>query len=202
MCGRYYLAEQEEEDMLEFYIRQARARAERFGVEMVSSGEIRPTNIVPVIAPDSKERKPAAYPMKWGFRHPNKDLLIYNARSETAPEKAFYATSTEDRRCLIPATCYYEWKKEDGKKIRYSFKPADGHLFLAGLYIRSSAERIPCFSILTKDASEDISFIHKRMPVIIPEDRIGEWLSSDNAYTDVIRIENEPLHYQESQEGK
>ena len=187
MCGRYFIDEHPAEG-LERYLSQAEERAQRYGVTVKTSGEIFPSDIVPVIAPGSRDRTAGAFPMRWGFPHPSRNLQVINARVETAPEKAFFAASTEDRRCLIPASAYFEWKKEDGVKVRYRFTGKSGKLYLGGLYIRSSSERIPSFSILTRDATEELSVIHRRMPLLITEENMEKWLSSENAYRDVITL--------------
>ena len=196
MCGRYRLDIDAEPEYKEL-ISQAEARAERLGVELKTSGDIFPSDIVPVIAPDMRHREPGCYPMRWGFPHPSRNLTVINARSETAQEKAFYAASTEERRCLIPASAYYEWRRGEGGKTRYAFRGPSGTLLLAGLYIRSSAEKLPSFSILTRDAAEEIAFIHKRMPLIISRDRIGEWLSSDIPYQEAIRYAETSVTYEQ-----
>ena len=156
MCGRYYIAENDPDVILTEYLAEARKRADIMNVPIVTSGEVRPTNITAVIAPKLRDRRPSAFPMKWGFIHPHRGMLIFNTRSETATEKPLFVTSIEDRRCLIPASCYYEWQKADGRKIKYAIKPKDEPLFMAGLYIRSSKERLTSFSTLTMDGADSI----------------------------------------------
>lgn len=185
MCGRYYIAEND--PALDLFFQEADARARRMGIELAGRGEIFPSQVVPVLAPNQIKRETCVYPMRWGFKHPSRGILVFNARSETAREKPFYVSSTEDRRCVIPASRYYEWRKEDGKKIKYAFEcTAAGRLFIGGLYIRSSSEKLPCFSILTTEANDEIRCIHKRMPLLIPEESIPAWLSNENRYEDMI----------------
>ena len=79
-----------------------------------TAGEIRPTDIVPVLAPD-KSGRPSVYPMQWGFRLPPrkegaKDMLLVNARVETAAEKAAFRDAWISRRCIVPASWYFEWE--------------------------------------------------------------------------------------------
>ncbi len=182
MCGRYYIAEEDPEVMLAEYVAAAQRRADVLNVPLVARGEVRPTNVAPVIAPNAKNRQPDVFPMKWGFIHPSRGMLVFNTRSETAAEKPFFATSIDDRRCLIPASCYYEWQKADGRKIKYAIRPKDELLYMAGLYIRSSKERIPSFSILTMDAADSIKSIHARMPVMISQSKIADWLSCESFF--------------------
>lgn len=189
MCGRYYLDDEIRDERLSEQIKQAMRIATKISAQMKTSGEIRPTDIAPVIAPSALNRRIGAFPMQWGFNHPTKGMLVFNTRMETATEKDLFVSSIDERRCLIPASGYYEWKKIDrNKKERYIFN-AENHepLYLAGLYIRTSEEhRLPCFSVLTQDAEADIKAIHPRMPVIVPYSRAEEWLSPDTDFHEFI----------------
>ena len=189
MCGRYYLDDEIRDERLSEQIKQAMRIATKISAPMKTSGEIRPTDIAPVIAPSALNRRIGAFPMQWGFNHPTKGMLVFNTRMETATEKDLFVSSIDERRCLIPASGYYEWKKIDrNKKERYIFN-AENHepLYLAGLYIRTSEEhRLPCFSILTQDAESEIKVIHPRMPVIVPYSRAEEWLSPDTDFHEFI----------------
>lgn len=189
MCGRYYLDDEIRDERLSEQIKQAMRIATIISAQMKTSGEIRPTDIAPVIAPSALNRRIGAFPMQWGFNHPTKGMLVFNTRMETATEKDLFVSSIDERRCLIPASGYYEWKKIDrNKKERYIFN-AENHepLYLAGLYIRTSEEhRLPCFSVLTQDAEADIKAIHPRMPVIVPYSRAEEWLSPDTVFHEFI----------------
>ena len=188
MCGRYYIDADAENDMLTEYIRQAQARSDRAGLAMTSRGEIAPTSVVPVIATSAARRETGAFPMRWGFTHPSHKVLVFNTRSETAAEKPLFCTSIQDRRCAVPASCYFEWKKEsNGKKTKYAFAQENGEpLFLAGLYLRSSQSKLPCFTILTRDATDGIKEIHGRMPVILPAAMLDAWLSPENQYNEFM----------------
>ena len=153
--------------------------SQKLSADMKTDGEIRPTDIAPVIAPSRDTRRPDAFPMRWGFTHPRRGMLVFNTRFETACDKDMFAASVGCRRCLIPASCYYEWKKTDsGKKERYSFYAEDGELLLlAGLYVPVPGLKLPCFTILTRDADRSIRDLHPRMPVLVPQSRAEEWLS-------------------------
>ena len=190
MCGRYYLDDEIRDERLSEQIKQAMRIATKISAPMKTSGEIHPMDIAPVIAPSALNRRIGAFPMQWGFNHPTRDrILVFNTRMETATEKDLFITSVDERRCLIPASGYYEWKKIDrNKKERYAFYTEDREpLYLAGLYIRTSDEhRLPCFSVLTQDADPKIKEIHPRMPVIVPYSRAEEWLSPDTDFHEFI----------------
>ena len=189
MCGRYRFGEGIWDEDLAVTMAQAVRVAEKFGVKMKTEGEIRPTDVAPVIAPSARDRSLGAFPMQWGFTHPKRGMLVFNTRMETAQERGMLAGSIDDRRCLVPAECYYEWKKIDPKrKERYAFRATDGSpLFMAGLYIRTSDVRqLPCFTILTQDAQKAIRDLHPRMPVLVPWSRAAEWLSPDTDFLGMV----------------
>ena len=189
MCGRYSFGEGKWDEDLAVTMAQAVRIAEKFGVKMKTEGEIRPTDVAPVIAPSARDRSLGAFPMQWGFNHPKRGMLVFNTRMETAQERGMLAGSIDDRRCLVPAECYYEWKKIDPKrKERYTFRAVDGSpLFMAGLYIRTSDVRqLPCFTILTQDAQKAIRDLHPRMPVLVPWSRAAEWLSPDTDFLGML----------------
>ena len=187
MCGRYYIDADAENDMLTECIRQAQERASRMGITILTHGESAPTCIAPVIATSSSRREAGAFPMRWGFTHPKHNVLVFNTRSETAAEKPLFCNSIQDRRCVIPASRYFEWKKESGgKKTKYAFEQESGEpLYLAGLYLRSSQTSLPCFTILTRDATDSIKEIHGRMPVVLPVGAVGDWLSPETPYQEL-----------------
>ena len=190
MCGRYKLEDKIDEERLAEQVRQAIRIAAKLDAKMKTWGDIRPTDIAPVIAPSSRDRSLGSFPMQWGFTHPKRGMLVFNTRMETAQEREMFAGSVNDRRCLVPASLYYEWKKIDPKKKeRYAFRAEDGSpLYMAGLYIRTSDQhRLPCFTILTQDAEKTIRDLHPRMPVLVPYSRAEEWLSPDTDFLGMIQ---------------
>lgn len=196
MCGRYFLEEELQDERLIEQVQQAVRIAQKLDVKLKTAGEICPTDVALVIAPSALNRRMGAFPMRWGFIHPTRGMLVFNTRMETAPEKDMFAGSVNDRRCLVPASCYYEWKKLEGnKKQRYAFSAANGEpLYLAGLYIRTSDEhQLPCFTILTQEASGELRSLHPRMPVIVPYSRAEEWLSPDTDFHEMIHSLNESV---------
>ena len=186
MCGRYEIYEESMDERLDAFVRQATHLSAQLCANMKTCGEIRPTDVAPVLAPSAIRRKLGAFPMQWGFRHPQKGMLVFNTRSETADEKDLFCTSIDRRRCLVPASCYYEWHNDRNarKKERYTFRDENlAPLYLAGLYVKVSEQQcLPCFSILTRDAAPNIREIHPRMPVLVPLDRAEEWLSPDTDF--------------------
>jgi putative SOS response-associated peptidase YedK len=156
---------------------------------ITTAGEVRPTDVVPVIAPNRKGER-AVFPMKWGFS--GRSLLL-NARVETAASKPTFKESWERRRCVIPASWYFEWEHltgSDGKKHtgdKFMLQPKGSTMtWLGGLY--RIEEGLPVFVILTREPGEEIRFIHDRMPLILPEDAIDAWIRPDGDPEEVMKL--------------
>lgn len=169
MCGRYYIDSDDPElarvaSDLEVEMRN------RGLVNFKTHGEIFPSDKVPV------QTEPGSFqPMQWGFKGYDKRPLI-NARSETALEKPLFRDAMRYRRCLIPASGYYEWQSLGKQKIRYEFFLPQGSLFMAGCYRLEKDNPLPVFVILTRQATPAFAAIHDRMPVIIPSGLKEAWL--------------------------
>ena len=169
MCGRYNFSKNSSSPMVQKVLENLQDRQ----IE-VKTGEGNPGDVAAGIA-SNRKLEPQAFGMKWGYKIPD-GKLIFNARSETAAQKAMFADGMRQRRCLIPADCYYEWQKTGQGKQKYQIAPTDANgFFLAGIY-RIEQGR-PAFSNLTKDPVESIAFIHNRMPVILPNEVMSDWLN-------------------------
>jgi putative SOS response-associated peptidase YedK len=108
-----------------------------------------------------------------------------NARSETAAEKPAFRAAFKRRRCLIPASGFYEWQKKGKEKQPFLFQLRDGSTFaFAGLWERWSGPhgdgRETC-TILTTTANDLVRPYHERMPVILPAEYHADWLNPDAA---------------------
>ena len=171
VCGRYYMGD---EDIL-IELRRAIDEANRrsLGEGVRTTGDARPTDLLPVLAPD-RRREPSLFAMHWGYGTGDRRLVI-NARSETAADRPMFADGMKNRRCAVPAKGYYEWERAGRERRKYAISAGDGELtFLAGLY-RVTGDG-PEFVILTREPAERIAFIHDRMPVMLPGDAVRAWL--------------------------
>lgn len=109
-----------------------------------------------------------------------------NARSDTVFIKPSFRNAIRERRCLVPADGFYEWREFNGKKYPYFIFHKDKSVFsFAGIWEewtdRSTGEVIKTFSILTTDANPLMEQIHntkKRMPVILPKEKERDWLKN------------------------
>lgn len=186
MCGRYRIAEEgipeEMEDILE------KLGQKKTPEDLKTSGEIFPTDIVPVLA-NSRRQDVQPFAMRWGYSFPGGKPII-NARSETAEEKPMFRNGMQQRRCLVPASDYFEWQRKPGGSTKYAIRPERAQmLYLAGIYHLENHDGVivPAFAILTRDAAPGISFIHHRMPVILPPQQASRWLNPENKAADVLQ---------------
>lgn len=175
MCGVFRLPETDEMLLRLERVYAGKALLSRCILE----GNAYPGNILPVIA-RGKSGAQGAYLMEWGFHMKGSYSRIINARSETAAKKPLFAAAMQHRRCLIPMAHYYEWKRDDGEKQKFSFTPASpGPHYLAGIYQYEQDPILPAFTILTRSAEKDIAFIHNRMPVMFSGEAAERWLTPD-----------------------
>ena len=169
MCGRYNFSKNSSFPMVQKVLENLQDRQ----IE-VKTGEVNPGDVAAVIA-SNRKLAPQAFGMKWGYKLPD-GKLIFNARSETAAKKVMFADGMRQRRCLIPADCYYEWQKTAQGKQKYQLAPSNANgFFLAGIYRIEQGSAV--FSVLTKEPVEPIAFIHHRMPVILPKEAMSDWLN-------------------------
>ncbi len=196
MCCRYLLEESPELRPIVEAMNRSPLAGKVFPEGMLrAAGEVRPGDAAPVLA-RSRQGEPQIFPMKWGFSGKS---LVFNARCETAAEKPMFRDSWTSRRCAVPSSCYFEWEHRpgpEGKKaagVKYSLKALSALTWLCGLY--RMEEGVPCFVILTREAGNGIRFIHDRMPLILPEDAVSEWIRPDIRPEILIPLANTDLSF-------
>jgi len=184
MCGRYTFFTDKELQEVDDIIEQI---SNDIQLENMKTGEIFPTNVVPVFLSEQDAVVPRL--MVWGFPNFRNKGVIINARSETAREKKLFGSSLERRRCVVPSTGFYEW---DPEKKKYLFNMPDSQmLYMAGIYNPFDGENR--FVILTTEANRSMTEVHNRMPVIIPKDRIKDWIEDFNKTDDLLLREQPGL---------
>lgn len=189
MCGRFYIASEDSAEELQAIIDSLQRKTNA----PVKTGEIRPTDDAPVIA-NSKSLTPSPFLMRWGYSLRDRPPVI-NARSETAADRALFRDGMTQRRCLVPASHYFEWERIGNRKIKNAIKPAGSRMMcMAGLY-RIEQGR-PEFTILTREPAECIRHIHDRMPVILPREALGDWMNPHYAANDVIKVAMVDMQFQ------
>lgn len=142
-----------------------------------------PTNEVHTVTAEEGQRRLRT--MRWGFlphwyKTPTDGPLLINARAETVAEKPAFRAAARERRCLIPATGFYEWTKDaNGKRLPWFIQPAgDAPLAFAGVWQvweKGNSPLVAC-AIVTCAANAAMGRIHHRMPVILAEQDWALWL--------------------------
>jgi putative SOS response-associated peptidase YedK len=135
--------------------------------------------------------------LRWGLipswsADPKIGYKLLNARSETVAEKPSFRSAFKHRRCLIPASGFYEWQKgKDKSKQPFFIRPRDDDLFsFAGLWEKwnnPQGETVETCTILTTEANELMRPLHDRMPVILDADGEALWLEQ-TASADALRV--------------
>ena len=127
-------------------------------------------------------------PMRWGFipkwyKKPNGGPLLINARSETIAEKPAFREACRERRCLIVASGFYEWKREEGQTpLPWWVTRSDGApMVFAGVWQGwgQGSDALTTCAIVTTAANEDMASIHHRLPVILDPDHWPLWLGEE-----------------------
>jgi len=179
MCGRYTLAVELDE------------LTERFGcpkVELVFKPRynVAPADTMPVITGSDGNR--SLKMMSWGmvpFWAEDRSIgyKMINARVETAAQKPSFREAYRHRRCLVPATGFYEWLQAGKVKYPYYIRVPERKIFaFAGLWEQWGAteqEKLWSFTILTTEPAAAIAHLHDRMPLILPRGEEALWLSGE-----------------------
>ena len=140
-----------------------------------------PTMQVPVVTAGGGVRRLVS--MRWGFlprwyATPTGGPLIINARAETVAEKPAFRAAVRERRCLIPATGFYEWTEAaDGSRLPWYFHPVDeAALAFAGLWQDWGPDALATCAIVSCAAGPTMAEIHHREPVTLAEADWPLWL--------------------------
>ncbi|MCP5475742.1 MAG: SOS response-associated peptidase [Lysobacterales bacterium] len=180
MCGRYFL------DTLPELLAQ-QFRMHKYPV-YTASHNIAPTQPMLVLRAHGEDNEWAW--LRWGLiPHWAKDVSIgaklINARGETVAEKPAFRGAFKYRRCIVPASGFYEWKPGAKGKQPYAIVPEDDPCFgFAGLWEHWTAADgsvLETGSVLTTSANALMAPIHERMPVILQQDAYQSWIHGDPA---------------------
>ena len=174
MCGRYQLSLPLEELENLFQAVAMGDHGPRYNIA--------PTQKVPIVRAWAGKRE--IIPLNWGLvphwaQDRTKAARMINARSETVAEKPSFRDSFRHQRCLVPATGFYEWRRENASKTPYLIQIQGAPAYaMAGIWSRWMSPEGPfeSYSILTTEAAPTIRDIHERMPVILHPDTYGTWL--------------------------
>ena len=188
MCGRYAMFGPVSTS------RAAKAALDTLGVDLESALDQRdpqynvaPTQKAPILA--HSDEGYTINGTRWGLipswaKDEKIGSKLINARVETVAEKPSFRAAFKKRRCLVPASGYFEWKGEAGHKQPYFIHDPDGDLLMfAGLWEGwkpgDDAEWLHTFTIITGEPGKVSGDIHDRQPVILPPESWQEWLTDE-----------------------
>lgn len=210
MCGRYTLFTPEQVLEIKNIVKEAEERLQQRQTENVRAhlvtDEIRPTNLAPVLF--SHKGRLASAAAFWGFTNhhdwenrkraaegldPLKPSPVFNSRDDKVEKSPFWRESFHKRRCVVPASGFWEWYHEappemgvkpKDKGVKYLFTQPDSPiLYIAGIWQNevdeATGEKWPHFSMLTTDPSESVAQIHNRMPLVLLPDELDIWVGDD-----------------------
>ena len=177
MCSRYFLDADGNVIAYTFRVPVQERVTRRYNIA--------PTQLAPVVRA-TREGAREIELLRWGLV-PSwaKELAVgtkmINARSEGVETKPSFRDAVRERRCLVPATGFYEWKSAPGRKQPYAITLADRPLFaFAGLWERwtprEGGDPVETFTVVTTEANPHVAAIHDRMPVILARDDEDRWL--------------------------
>jgi putative SOS response-associated peptidase YedK len=178
MCGRYSLVPTE-------------SLAERFDIQqqqlkLAPRYNIAPSQSVPVVVRNSPNR---LVEMQWGLipswsKEPRAQFSTINARAETITKSPVFRGSFKSRRCLVPASGFYEWQRTEHGKQPFCIRLKGTDLFaFAGLYDvwhDADGNELYSYTVITTAPNDLVASIHNRMPVILRQEDEAGWLDKES----------------------
>jgi len=161
MCGRFYYGENID---VTPYVRILERDYDQTILNLWCHGEVTPDSVCLVLTPDDRPML-----MRWGYQAYGHAVI--NTRLESLGRKAVFDEDFEHRRCVIPASGFYEWNPAHE---RFFITPSSGAAYLAGLY--QPAAPLDRFSIITKPATGTRA-IHDRAPVVLDRQQALAYLA-------------------------
>lgn len=178
MCGRFTLFDPAASVAEGFGLKEAPSLSPRYNI--APSQEVAAVRI----SPGGREREIVL--LRWGLvpswaKDPSLGNRMINARAETAAEKPAFRSAIRRRRCLVPTSGFYEWKRTNGRKQPYYIRMRAGKIFaFAGLWESwkdPGGSAVETCALLTTSANDLLRPVHDRMPVIVSPRNYDLWLS-------------------------
>ena len=187
MCGRYYL---------DFDLLESENFDSKNSIIYETNFNITPQTKVPIFIENELTMA------TWGFfpdwiKNQKNSKPLFNTRWETVQEKRTFKAAFKKHRCLVPISGWYEWKNVNDEKQPYFFYKQNELLKAAGLYWLRSSGDIE-FSIITKEAEDNLLTIHNRTPLILNNDSKKLWTSHidlNNLYSDITNQKNPSINF-------
>jgi len=186
MCGRLNIIEEP----------LCQITSELFGIEFKTSTNVDCCPSQTVATVGMIDNQVLQLDCHWGIKPAWAKRLLINAQAETVTVKPTFKKAFRERRCLIPVSGWYEWKVNgQGQKEKYLFTSTDNRpFFMAGIWYAADTNKVqpaglfgtesfqgPRYTMvsLTTEPNEQCAQIHSRMPLLVAEDRVHQWLSAD-----------------------
>lgn len=189
MCGRYSFIPRKES--------KGRSKAAKLLLQYEAEARYNaaPSQLLPVVT----DREPDKLQFfSWGLvphwaREKNYKHKSINARAETLTEKPLFRQLVNQKRCLVPADSFYEWRTTPTGKQPYRILLRDEGLFcFAGLWDEwadpETGEVLDTFTIITTEANALMRPLHERMPVLLHPEEEEEWLSGEQANEHLLSL--------------
>ena len=180
MCGRYVVAYDPNTLVAGFSTVRVQPFPKRWNVA--------PQSAVPVVY-ETKEGERIAELMRWGLvphwaKDPSIGNKLNNARAETIFDKPSFRQGVRKRRCLLPASGFYEWQAGPAGKQPWYISPTSGLFAMAGVFEawrpHADAEWLLTCCVITTEPNAVMAPIHDRMPVMLDSTQWATWLARDN----------------------
>lgn len=155
-----------------------------------SNSDLRPTQTLAAVIADNTQTQMRQQAMRWGI-HPSwaKKILI-NAQAETVHQKPTFKRAFHEWRCIVPCSGWYEWSERSGRKQKYLFSHPEGQpLYMAA--IAFPHEDVTEVVTLTTQPNTQCRAYHHRMPLIIDERCVEDWLFSEAKALELAAL---PVH--------
>lgn len=188
MCGRFALTASPEQIAEQFALVTTPQLAPRYNIA--------PSQPVAAVRQNRDTKQRELVHFHWGLipswaKDPSIGYKMINARSETAAEKPSFRNALKYRRCLVPASGFYEWQKVGkGKQPHYIHLAESEPFAIAGLWEHwqsADGSEIESVTLLTTAPNEVMRPLHDRMPVILHPDDYSLWLDPLATQSDLLQ---------------
>lgn len=186
MCGRYRRRSDKQKIAEAFQV-----KVSLDDLDFAPEEDIAPGTYQPVVRQNDHGERTLEM-MYWGFSFPGR--FTFNTRSDSLLKPRMWLSSFEERRCIVPADAFFEWKKIHKKNNpKYEITVAGSSPFgLAGVWSRWKTKDgfwVPTMSVITSESNEKMALIHDRQPVILEPRDYREWLApSERPPVHLLRI--------------
>jgi putative SOS response-associated peptidase YedK len=174
MCGRYRRRSDKQRIAEAFQV-----RANLDDLNFSAEDDITPGSFQPVVFTNDEGDRSVEL-MYWGFTFPQR--FTFNTRSDGILKTDLWKTSFEERRCIVPADSFFEWKrlhKKNNPKYEITI-PSREPFALAGIWSmwkNKAGDYVPTVSVITSEPNEAMAKIHDRQPVILEPRDYAEWFA-------------------------